>query len=135
MTTSGSSNPRRKRTFARDARNPPGNSLQSCAVTKKFLVEITESARRDIRLAHSHIADDNPQAAERWRANVERMIVRLETFPFAHEVIPEAAALGMDFRHKLFGNYRIIYRVQEDCVFVLRVIHGARLLDQSMFVG
>jgi hypothetical protein len=61
------------------------------------------------------------------------MIARLETFPFAHEVIPEGADLGVSYRHKLFGNYRIIYQVEGDQVIALRVIHGARLLDQSLF--
>jgi toxin ParE1/3/4 len=104
-------------------------------VTKKYLVEVTDWAQRDIRSTHKYIAEDNPQAADRWQASIERMILRLETFPFAHEVIPEAADLGVDYRHNLFGNYRIVYRVQGDRVFVLRVIHAARLLDQSMFFG
>ena len=47
--------------------------------------------------------------------------------------IPEAADLDIDYRHKLFGNYRIIYRVEGNLVFVVRVIHGARLLLRSMF--
>jgi plasmid stabilization system protein ParE len=53
--------------------------------------------------------------------------------PLANAVIPEAAELGVDYREKLFGNYRIIYRVSGDAVIVLRVIHGARLLDLSFF--
>jgi len=64
---------------------------------------------------------------------IERMIMRLETSPLAYEVIPEAIELRVNHRQKLFGNYRIIYRVEDDCVFVVRVIHGARLLDQSLF--
>jgi toxin ParE1/3/4 len=102
-------------------------------VTKRYLVDIADAARADIRSTHEYIAGDNPRAADRWLAQVERMILRLETFPFAHEVVPEAADLGIDYRHNVFGNYRIIYRVESDRVIVLRVIHGARLLDQSMF--
>jgi hypothetical protein len=48
-------------------------------------------------------------------------------------VIPEAAELGVDYRHKLFGSYRIIYRVAGGKVIVLRVNHAARLLDLSFF--
>jgi toxin ParE1/3/4 len=87
----------------------------------------------DIRAIREHIAADNPQAAERWAAEVERLILRLETLPFSFEVIPEAAELGREYRHKLFGSYRIIYRVEESRVAIVRVIHGARTLTPQMF--
>lgn len=60
-------------------------------------------------------------------------MTRLETMPRAHAIIPEASELGVDYREKLFGKYRIIYRISVDRVIVLRVIHGARLLDLSLF--
>jgi toxin ParE1/3/4 len=102
-------------------------------VTKKHRVEIADAASIDIRSIRDYIAADNPRAADRWVAEVERSILRLETFPFAHGLIPEASDLGVEYRQKIYGNYRVIYRVEEVRVIVLRVIHGARLLDQSMF--
>jgi len=70
-------------------------------------------------------------------AGAQRLIFGLETFPFAFGVIPEAkelsAEIDVDYRQKLFGNYRIIYRVEADRVIVMRVVHGARLLARSMF--
>jgi toxin ParE1/3/4 len=101
-------------------------------VSKKYLVEITATAKADIRGIREHIAADNPKAANRWAANVERLVNGLEDRPFSYEVIPEAADLGMPYRHKLFGNYRIIYRVEGDRVLVLRVFHGAQLLKPEM---
>ncbi|MEX2174839.1 MAG: type II toxin-antitoxin system RelE/ParE family toxin [Pirellulaceae bacterium] len=100
---------------------------------KKFQVDITASAEADVRLIHAHIASDNLKAADRWAGQIERMMLRLETLPFGHEVIPEAADLGVEYRHKLFGNYRIIYRVMGQRVVVMRVIHAARLLGAALF--
>jgi toxin ParE1/3/4 len=114
-------------------RGLPANSLLSCDVRKKYRVETNPAAEDDIRQTRDYIAADNPQAAQRWARDVERLINRLESFPFAHEVIPEAAELGVKYRHRLFGKYRIIYRVENDRVIILRVIHGARLLHLSMF--
>ena len=59
----------------------------------------------------------------------------LKSMPQRHEVIPEAQDLGVDYRHIISGNYRTIYRINEDWVIVLRVIHAARLLDQSLLSG
>jgi plasmid stabilization system protein ParE len=102
-------------------------------VRKKYRVETNPAAENDIRLIHNEIAADNPQAADRWVKQVERLIAALEAFPRAYEVIPEAQELGVKYRHKLLGNYRIVYRVESDRVIVLRVIHGARLLDRTIF--
>jgi plasmid stabilization system protein ParE len=51
--------------------------------------------------------------------------------PLRHEVVPEFAALGVELRHFVMGSYRTIYRIMEKRVVILRVIHGARLLDAS----
>lgn len=101
-------------------------------MAKKYLVEITALAEADIRYIHDYIAEDDARAADRWADRIERMILRLELFPRAHEVIPESAEFGIEYRHKLFGKYRIIYRIDGGRVIVLRVFHSARLLDQTM---
>ncbi len=52
--------------------------------------------------------------------------------PKRHEVIPEARELGVEYRHALIGKYRTIYRIEGQRVLIIRVIHGARLLDLSL---
>ena len=102
-------------------------------MAKKYRLLINPVAEEDIQEIRDYIAADNPTAAARWAENVERLILALESFPLAFEVIPEAKMLGVPLRQKLCGHYRIIYRVENDDVMVLRVIHGARLLDRSLF--
>jgi toxin ParE1/3/4 len=48
-------------------------------------------------------------------------------------LIPENEILGTRYRHMIYGDYRTVFRVAKRTVYVLRVIHGARLLDASMF--
>ncbi len=100
---------------------------------RKYVVEITATAQRDIESNRSYIAQDKPQAAERWVAKIEKRILRLDRFPERYEVIPEAAELGIEYRHAIEGNYRIIYRIEGLRVIVVRVFHAARLLNLSMF--
>ena len=50
---------------------------------------------------------------------------KLSTFPFAGRVVPE---IGDDLiREKLVLDYRLIYRVYDEGVTILAVIHGKRL--------
>jgi toxin ParE1/3/4 len=93
---------------------------------------MTASAEEDARQIHAHIAGDKPAAADKWLDQVERQVQSLETMPRRHEVIPEADELGVEYRHIVFGNYRTIYRIDGRRVIILRVLHAARLLDQSL---
>jgi plasmid stabilization system protein ParE len=56
----------------------------------------------------------------------------LKQFPESHEIIPENADIGEEYRHLIYGNYRVIYRVTRDRVVVVRIIHAARLLERFM---
>ena len=64
---------------------------------------------------------------------LEKQIDTLEHFPEICPLIPENELLGTKYRHLLYGSYRTIFRISEDSVYGLRVIHGARLLDTSFF--
>ncbi len=96
---------------------------------RKYRVDIAAAAQRDVSEIHAHIAADAPAAARRWRAEVRRQIASLEQFPLRAPLIPEAAALGVSYHQLLHGQYRTIFRIEDDRVIIVRVIHGARLLS------
>ena len=101
----------------------------------KHRVEITAAAERDLRNIRDYIARDKPVAAERWLQRIAKQIRSLKSMPLRHEIIPEARDIGIGYRHMLSGPYRTIYRVEKERVIVVRVIHGARLLDLSFLLG
>jgi toxin ParE1/3/4 len=102
-------------------------------VPKRYRVEVAPLADRDIRAAEAYIAKDKPRAAAKWAQDVYRKIASLATFPLRCERVPEGAELPLEFRQLLFGNYRIIFRVDGYKVYVMRVYHAARLLDPRVF--
>ena len=53
--------------------------------------------------------------------------------PNRRPAIPENALLETEYRHLIIGDYRVIFRVEGPRVYVLRIIHGNRLLDISLF--
>jgi toxin ParE1/3/4 len=99
----------------------------------KFRVSITRAAETDIEQAWSSIAQDSPETADEFIGRLEQQIETLEIFPNRCALIPENEILGTRYRHMIYGDYRTVFRVAKRTVYVLRVIHGERLLDASMF--
>ena len=59
--------------------------------------------------------------------DVLQAVERLEDFPASGRMVPEANDPAV--REIILGNYRIVYRVEQELVETLTVYHGARLLD------
>jgi plasmid stabilization system protein ParE len=98
-------------------------------VPRRYRVDITRTAERDIAAIYAYIARDNPQAAAAWLDRVERGITSLERSPRRCPIIPEASELELEYRHLVNAPYRTIFRIEELRVIIIRVIHGAQLLD------
>jgi toxin ParE1/3/4 len=101
-------------------------------VPARYRVKITRLAEIDIDQIWSFIAEDSVKEAGEFILELEKQIDTLEHFPERCPLIPENQLLGTKYRQLLYGNYRTIFRIS-DSVYVLRVIHGARLLDTSFF--
>jgi toxin ParE1/3/4 len=101
----------------------------------KFRVSITRAAESDIEQAWSFIAQDSPETANKFISRLEEQIETLEIFPNRCALIPENEILGTRYRHMVMVTTETVFRVARRTVYVLRVIHGARLLDTSMFEG
>ena len=99
----------------------------------KFRVRITRAAERDIEETWNFIADDSAEEADKLLRRLEEQIETLERFPERCPLIPENEILGTRYRHLLYANYRTVFRIARNTVYVIRVIHSARLLDSSMF--
>jgi toxin ParE1/3/4 len=99
----------------------------------RFQVRITRSAEKDIEEIWTYIAEDSSEAGAKFVRELERQVRALENFPERCPLVPENELLGTRYRHLLYGHYRTIFRVSRRTVFVLRVVHGARLLSTSLF--
>lgn len=99
----------------------------------KHRVEITANAEGDIEEIWTYIAMDSVAHAARFVARLEESIARLERMPHRCPTIPENELLGTHYRHLILGDYRVIFRTAASTVYVLRVLHGNRLLDGSLF--
>jgi plasmid stabilization system protein ParE len=101
-------------------------------VPKKFSVDLTASAEADTSEIWDYIASDNPEAATAFILRLEEQIGTLEMFPQRCPLVPESELLGAAYRHLLFGNYRIIFKITGATVIIMRILHGARLLNADI---
>lgn len=99
---------------------------------KKIRVDLTASAGADTSDIWDYIVQDNHEAATAFILHLEEQIATLEMFPQRCPLVPESELLGTTYRHLLFGNYRIIFKITGAMVTVMRILHGARLLDTDI---
>jgi plasmid stabilization system protein ParE len=102
-------------------------------VPTRFQVKITRAAEGDLKEIWDYIGGDNPREAEKFIARIERQITTLEQYPERCPLVPENEVLGTAYHHALYGDYRTIFRISGKIVYILRIIHGSRLLDDSAF--
>jgi toxin ParE1/3/4 len=98
-------------------------------VPRRYRVDITRTAERDIAAIYAHIARDNPLAPAAWLDGMEQNVTSLEQWPRRCPIIPEASELEVEYRHLVNPPYRTIFRIVGSRVIIIRVIHGAQLLD------
>jgi addiction module RelE/StbE family toxin len=88
----------------------------------------TEPGLDDLKAIKDYISRDSETYAGDFVESILSAVERLSTFPRMGRVVPEADA--PDIRELVFRGYRIMYRVDEDIVQILAVIHGYRDLAQ-----
>jgi toxin ParE1/3/4 len=93
-------------------------------VKKIYKISITESAQNDIEEIWQYIALDNIETATKFIDRIEKAIFSLESFPERNPLIPEYEILNIDYRQLVYKKYRIIYRISENMIYVLRILHG-----------
>ncbi len=73
-----------------------------------------------------YIAQDKPSAAKRWINEVFIKVEQLKSSPQIGRIVPEIS--DNKFRELIYGNYRIIYRMEIEQISILTIRHGKQIL-------
>jgi toxin ParE1/3/4 len=92
-------------------------------------VNLTQHAQEDLEHIFYYVAADSEDNAADFILELEEKVYSLEHLPNRNPLIPENEYFKTDYRHLIFKKYRIIYRILENSVFVLRILHGTKLLE------
>ena len=76
-----------------------------------------------------YIAQDKPSAAENWINTVFSKVEQLKSSPEIGRLVPEIK--NNQFRELIYGNYRIIYRIEKKQISILTIRHGKQILPVS----
>jgi plasmid stabilization system protein ParE len=96
-----------------------------------FRVELTARARSDLDKILDWLIDQGAgESGLRWFGKLKESIALLSELPHRCPLAPENAALQFEVRQLLYGHkpheYRVLFTIDADIVFVLRIRHGRR---------
>ena len=86
----------------------------------------TEEAVSDLQDIHAFIAKGSVCYADRQVEHIISIEEQLKAFPESGRAVPEYESTQV--RELIIDRYRVIYRLKNDVIEILTVIHGARLL-------
>src|SRR5690606_12000642 len=72
------------------------------------------------------IAEERPQAAEKWTEEIFDRVRRLERFPESGRTVDEVRHRP-DLRAIVHGDFRIVYRLESDHISILTVRHARQV--------
>ena len=89
----------------------------------------TLNAIKHLTNIYEYIALNSPTYARRMVDRITQRSEQISTQPFSGRKVPEHET--EDIRELIEKPYRIIYRLKQDQIDVLAVIHGAQLLPEE----
>jgi len=93
-------------------------------------VRWTERASKDALGIYDYIADQSEAYAESVYARIVARPEQLERFPDSGSIVPECNR--PDIREVFVHSFRIVYRIHDEEVRVLTVIHDSRQLPPEI---
>lgn len=86
----------------------------------------TSNSLKDLSGIGEHIAKDSPKYAELTVTKLYHKVEILNTHSKIGRIVPEAEKENL--RELIEGNYRIIYEIVSEDIFILTVHHSSRML-------
>ncbi|WP_271299827.1 type II toxin-antitoxin system RelE/ParE family toxin [Sphingomonas sp. CV7422] len=87
-------------------------------------VRFTDHAERELEEIGDFIARDDPWAAGGFVAELRAKCLDLGDFPRRFPIVRQAWGTGI--RRRIHKRYVILYRIDDDAVVILHIVHSAR---------
>ncbi len=90
----------------------------------------TEDGSNSFEDIVDYISLDSPYYAGVFAKKIFESIEKLKEYPEIGRVVPEYNT--PQIRELIYQNYRIVYKIVEDTVFIALVIHGSKKLENLL---
>ena len=87
-------------------------------------IKWSEPSIEDLEGIKDFIGRDSEFFANQFVSRIFESVEKLLVFPNMGRVVPEFE--DEKIRELIFQNYRIIYYLEEEIIYILNIIHGAR---------
>lgn len=94
-------------------------------------VVLTDEAVRDLEEIGDYIARDSPVRARTFVSELLAAALRIGDTPQGFLLVPRYERHGV--RRLVHGAYLIFYRVEDDRVSIIHILHGARDYEALLF--
>jgi plasmid stabilization system protein ParE len=99
-------------------------------MTEKYFIKWAAPAREDLNEIVEHIAQINSSYAIKILDKIESAVKTLDTSPGRGRVVPELEKYGYILYREIIVDYwRIMYKVENDVVYIMVVIDGRRNIE------
>jgi plasmid stabilization system protein ParE len=100
---------------------------------KGYEVRWASVAENDLLGVVIFIAEDSPVNAMKVLAKIKTKTAKLESAPMRGRVVPELQRQGISFyREIVIAPWRVIYKIEEDKVYVLSVVDSRRNVEDLL---
>lgn len=96
-----------------------------------MIVRLSAEAELDLEAIGDFIARDDPSRALSFLHELREKCLGLAEMPQRFPLVPRYEATGV--RRRAHGDYLIFYRIYEQSVVILHVLHGARNYSTILF--
>jgi plasmid stabilization system protein ParE len=101
---------------------------------KKFKVIWTKSAELDLELIIEYIKISSIDTAKKIFVEIRQEANKLHDLPERKRVVPEFQNIGITkYREIIYKRWRVIYKIENEKVYVLIVVDSSRNLEDILF--
>lgn len=93
---------------------------------RKRAVRLLGLAGRDLADIYDYVAAENPTAADRLLARIEKDLNALSAQPMLGKIPRDHDIAMLGYRYLIIGEYLAFYPLEPSVVLVHRILHGAR---------
>jgi len=98
-----------------------------------FTVYWTETAQKDLVGIIDYISIDSVESALKIFEKLKKEAEELDNFPYRGRIVPELKYHNIEsYRELIISPWRIIYRIEDEKVFILAVFDGRRNFEDIL---
>jgi plasmid stabilization system protein ParE len=96
-----------------------------------MIVVVTAEAEADLEQIAAYVAEQSPRSALTLVRELQESCETLLDAPRGYPLVPRYEHLGI--RRRPVGRFLIFYRVSQDAIEVIHILHGARDHEPLLF--